>query len=50
MSDGAVCQSNERSTKGMQDKESTAGRDNDEDIKLQKDERSKGSENEMDRI
>ena len=44
MSDGAVCRRNEISDMSH-DKESTAGRDNDEDIKLQKDGRSKGGEN-----
>ena len=48
MSDGAVCRSNEQ--RYDYDMESTAGRDNDEDIKLQKDERAKGGKNEMDRI
>ena len=35
MSDGAVCRSNEQ--RYDYDMESTAGRDNDEDIRLQKD-------------
>ena len=48
MSDGVVCQSNEQ--RYDYDKESTAGRDNDEDIRLQKDDWSKGGESEMDRI
>ena len=43
MSDGVVCQINEQ--RYDNDMESTAGRDNDEDIKLQKDGRSKGGEN-----
>ena len=49
MSDGVLCRSNEQ--RYDYDMESTQQAEtSDEDIRLQKDERSKGGENEMDRI